>query len=131
MIDERREPGEKCDALAKAIIGAAIEVHRHLGPGYLESVYEEALAIECDLRGIPIERQRRIAVMYKGRRIGRARLDIVAGEMLIVELKAIDSLAPIHKPQVISYLQATGLSLGLLIYSNVPPLKDAIQRVFL
>lgn len=131
MVNERREPDEKCDALAKAIIGAAIEVHRHLGPGYLESVYEEAMAIECELRGIPIVRQRRIAVVYKGRRVGRARLDIVADEVLIVELKAIDSLAPIHTAKVISYLKTTGLRLGLLINFNVTLLKDGIKRVIL
>jgi GxxExxY protein len=131
MTEERCVPSEKCDALATAIIGAAIEVHRNLGPGYLESVYEEALAIECELRGIPIERQKPIAVMYKGRRVGRARLDIVADEILIVELKTVESLAPIHTAIMISYLRSTSLQLGLLINFNTLVLKDGIKRVVL
>jgi GxxExxY protein len=123
------EPDKKVDALAHAVIGAAIEVHRNLGPGFLESVYEEALCIELADAGISFERQKEICVLYKGREIGKDRIDLLAGRMLIVELKAVVEIAEIHKAQVISYLKATGLPLGLLINFNVPILKNGIQRV--
>ena len=108
-----------------------IEVHRHLGPGYLESVYEEALAIELDLRGLPFERQKPIGVGYKGHIVGQGRLDLLVGDCLIVELKAVDTFAPIHRAQVISYIKTTGLHLGLLINFNVQLLRDGVQRVVL
>ena len=123
------EPENRVDALAHAVIGAAIEVHRQLGPGFLESVYEEALCVELADRQIPFERQKEISVLYKGRRIGQQRIDLLVGESLIVELKAVEALAEVHKAQVISYLKATRLSLGLLINFNVPILKNGIQRI--
>jgi GxxExxY protein len=123
------EPGKRVDELAHAVIGAAIEAHRHLGPGFLESVYEEALCIELAERQASFERQKEISVLYKGRPIGKQRIDLMVGEVLIVELKAIDALAEIHKAQVISYLKATRLPRGLLITFNVPVLKNGIQRV--
>jgi GxxExxY protein len=123
------EPEKKVDELARAVIGAAIEVHRHLGPGFLESVYEEALCVEMADRRIPFERQKEISVLYKGREIGKQRIDLLVGKSLIVELKTVEALAEIHKAQVISYLKATGLSLGLLINFNVSILKSGIHRV--
>jgi GxxExxY protein len=123
------EPDKKVDALAHAVIGAAIEVHRHLGPGFLESVYEEALCVELADAGISFDRQKEISVLYKDREIGKHRIDLLAGQILIVELKAVVEIAEIHKAQVISYLKATGLLLGLLINFNVPVLKNGIQRV--
>jgi GxxExxY protein len=125
------EPHNTLDRLAQTVIGAAIEVHRHLGPGYLESLYEEALSIELGLRQIPFERQKAVSVDYKGYAIGEGRVDLVVGEELLVELKAVDALASIHKAQVISYLKATKCHLGLLINFNVPILKNGIQRVVL
>ena len=125
------EPDSRVDGLARAVIGAAIEVHRILGPGYLESVYEEALALEFSLRQIPFARQKSVSVVYKGHSVGENRLDFLVGGCLIVELKAVEALAPIHQAQVISYLKATGLVLGLLINFNVPILKDGIRRVIL
>ena len=127
----RSEPDTNTDELAKAVIDAAIEVHRILGPGYLESVYEEALAVELDLRNIPFERQKSVAVDYKGQSVGEGRLDLLVGGCLIVELKAADALAPIHTAQVISYLKATRLPLGLVINFNVPVLKDGVKRIIL
>ena len=125
------EPSSATDSLAKAVIGAAIEVHRAVGPGYQESVYEEALTIELGLQGIPFERQKPFALTYKGRPIGSGKLDfLIAGE-LVVELKAIEAFAPIHTAQVISYLHATGCSLGLLINFNVRLLKDGVKRIVL
>ncbi len=129
--DTKSEPAERIDQLAHAVIGAAIEVHRHLGPGYLESVYQEALDIEFRLQRIPAESQKPITVMYKGRPVGEERLDFLVGNELVVELKAVDSLAPIHKAQIISYLKSTNLHLGLLINFNVTMLKNGLQRVVL
>jgi GxxExxY protein len=129
--DAKREPDPRVDELAHAVIGAAIEVHRLLGPGYLESVYQRALEVELQLRGIPFQPQRPAAVLYKGQDVGEGVLDFLVGEVLVVELKVADALAPIHKAQVISYLKATGLHLGLLINFNSVLLKDGIQRVIL
>jgi len=126
-----KEPSPKLDQLAHEVIGAAIEVHRTLGPGYLESVYEEALAIELALRGIPFTRQVVIAVDYKGHSVGESRLDLLVGGQLVTELKAVEALAPIHSAQVISYLKTTGHPLGLLINFNVCFLKDGVKRVVL
>ena len=127
----RSEPGEKIDAVATSVVGAAIEVHRFLGPGFLESVYEEALAVELRLRDVPFERQKPLAVEYKSHAVGEGRLDLLVGGCLVVELKAVDLLAPIHTAQLISYLKTLRLPLGLLINFNVPLLKDGIKRVIL
>jgi len=124
-----REPNADVDEVARRVIGAAIEVHRHLGPGFLESVYEEALCVELGLREIPFDRQQPIGVEYKGHSVGQGRLDLLVRGKLLVELKAVDRLAPIHTAQVISYLKATRLHLGLLINFNVPLLKDGIRRI--
>jgi GxxExxY protein len=113
------------------VIGAAIEVHRILGPGYLESVYEEALTIEFELHNIPLSRQHPVAVRYKTRVIGEGRLDFLVDNRLIVELKAVETLLPIHTAQVLSYLRATNQPLGLLINFNVRMLKQGIKRVIL
>ena len=123
------EPTKELDRLASATIGAAIEVHRQLGPGYLESIYEEALSIELDARRIPFARQVPVAVTYKGHAVGEGRLDLLIAGNLIVELKAVDALAPIHVAQVLSYLKATGHPLGLLMNFNVPTLKSGIKRI--
>lgn len=125
----RAEPSEEADELARRVIGAAIAVHRALGPGYTENVYEEALCIEIDDMKIPFERQFKIAVEYKGRKIGEGRLDILVAKILPVELKAVESLAAIHQAQLISYLKMTHLQLGLLINFNVQVLKNGIKRV--
>jgi len=125
------EPGKKIDEMAHSVIGAAIEVHRVLGPGYLESVYEEALAVELGLRKVSFERQKGLALDYKGRAVGESRLDFLVGSMLVIELKAVDALAPIHVSQVISYLKAVGSPLGLLINFNVPVLKNGVKRIVL
>jgi GxxExxY protein len=125
------EPNKEVDRLARAVIGAAIEVHRHLGPGFLEGVYEEALVVELALRDIPFERQKPVPVSYKGHSVGEGRIDLLVATELLVELKAVEVLAPIHKAQVISYLKATGLHLGLLINFNVPILRAGVQRVVL
>lgn len=128
---QRNEPAANVDELAHAVIGAAIEVHRHLGPGYVEAVYEEALAVEMRLRGVPFARQPPVRVVYKGCDVGEGRLDYLVGQVLVVELKAVEALTAVHKARVISYLKATGNHLGLLINFNVALLREGIQRVVL
>lgn len=125
------EPSKELDLFAHKVIGAAIEVHRLIGPGYLESVYEEALSVELNLRNIPFTRQVIISVNYKDHAVGEGRLDFLVGGNLVVELKAVDSLAPIHTAQVLSYLKATGRQLGLLINFNTPILKNGLKRIVL
>lgn len=127
---ERRELGEMSQ-LTGVVIGAAIEVHRVLGPGFLESVYQEALGVELQLRGIPFKPQPVVAVNYKGQLVGEGRLDLLVSNTLIVELKAVEHLAPIHEAQVLSYLKMTGHPLALLINFNVGVLKDGIRRIIL
>ncbi len=124
-----REPEVSTDALAHAVIGAAIEVHRLLGPGFLEEVYEEALCIELRLRGVPYERQKRVRIDYKGEPVGEGRIDLLVGNQLVVELKAVKAFAPIDRAKVVSYLRATGCHLALLVNFHVPVLKDGVQRV--
>ncbi len=128
---ERKGPGERVDHLTHEVIGAAIDVHRALGPGYLESVYEEALCVELGLRKITFRRQHPVAISHKEIPIGEGRLDILVEDSLIVELKAVEVILPIHTAQLISYLKATGSQLGLLINFNTVVLKDGIKRVIL
>lgn len=115
----KQEPDSRTDELARSILDAAFEVHRCLGPGFLESVYEEALCYELDLRGIPHERQVTLFVNFKSHPVGQSRLDILVDNLVIVELKAAERLVPVHTATVISYLKATGCKLGLLINFNV------------
>ncbi len=119
----------RIEGLAHAVIGASIEVHRELGPGFLESAYENALAIELAARGIPFERQAPIHVIYKGRSVGEGRVDFLVDRSLVVELKTVDFFSAIHIAQVLSYLRATGLPLALLVNFNVPVMKHGIKRV--
>ena len=123
------EPSKELDDLVNSVIGAAIEVHRHLGPGYLENVYEEALGVELAERHIPYRRQQAISVNYKGKSVGEGKLDLLVADKLVVELKAVEALLPVHKAQVISYLKATKFHLGVLINFNVSVLRDGIQRI--
>jgi len=129
FVDEVEEPDPILNWITNLIIGACIEVHRHLGPGYLEAYYEEALAQEFTLRGIRFIRQQSFDVTYKGKVIGSGRCDFVVEEKVVVEIKAIESFAPVHTAQVISYLRSTGHKLGLLINFNVRLLKDGIKRI--
>ncbi len=126
-----KEPESEVDKLAYQVIGAAIEVHKMLGPGFVEAVCEEALCVELEQSGIPFHRQCPVTVDYKGHRVGEGRLDLVVGDKLIVELKAVETLAPIHTAQVLSYLKTTRYPLGLLINFNVPVLKEGIKRIVL
>lgn len=120
---------QEINELTHAVIGAAIEVHRHLGPGLGESLYEQAMRVELQLQNIPYECQRSIALIYKGQAIGHGRLDLLIDSRLVVELKAVDTLMPVHEGQVLTYLKAGGYKLGLLINFNVPRLRDGIKRL--
>ena len=118
--------------LTGEIIGAAIEVHKTLGPGLLESIYEECICIEFGKRGMAYDRQKEINIEYKGVRLeSKYRIDLMVSQMIIVELKTVDEFAPIHDAQVLSYLKLTKLKVGLLINFNVPILKDGIKRLIL
>jgi GxxExxY protein len=125
------EPPPELNAVTSTVIGAALEVHRVLGPGFLESVYEEALAIELELRGVSYERQKPIGVSYKGHRIGEGRTDFYIEDSLVVELKAAERLLPIHHAQVLSYLKATRCRLGLVINFHERLLRNGVRRVVL
>lgn len=120
------------DQISYEVIGAAIEVHKHLGPGLLESAYEECLAKELCLRDIPFQRQKPLPISYKGTDVDVAyRLDMFVAEKVLVELKAVDSILPIHEAQVLTYLRLSGCKLGLLINFNVPVVRDGIRRLVL
>lgn len=119
----------EADAIAHAVIGAAIEVHRALGPGLLEGMYERALCIELTRRGIGHATQVAIDATYKGDGIGTVRLDLVVGGTVVVDLKTVDALLPIHTAQTLAYLRITGLKLGLLINFNTLALKSGIKRI--
>ena len=123
------EPDAELDSLARAVIGAAIEVHRQLGAGLDESLYRNALCVELRNANISFAKEVIIDVTYKGEVIGTKRIDFIVGGRLIVELKAVESLAPLHSAQVRTYLKITRLKLGLLINFNVPILKDGIKRI--
>lgn len=125
------EPDERRDQLARRVIGACIAVHRTLGPGFLESIYEEAVCIELIDNGIAFERQVPIAVEYRGRVVGEGRVDLLVERTLVVELKAVRQLTEIHLAQVMSYLKALGEPLGLLVNFHVPLLRAGIRRVIL
>ena len=118
--------------ITEQIIGAAIEVHRSLGPGLLESVYEECLSRELTLREIPFQRQHPLPVEYKGVYLDCGyRIDILAADSVVVELKAVACLEPIHKAQMMTYLKLGGWKLGLLLNFNVQIMKDGIRRIIL
>ena len=120
------------DRVASLIVDAAMEVHRALGPGLLESVYETCLAHALGKRGVNVQRQVCLPIVYDDVRIdGGLRLDLLVDERVIVELKAADAIEPIHTSQMLTYLKLSGLRLGLLMNFNVIMMKDGIHRVIL
>ena len=120
------------ELITNRVIGAAIEVHKRLGPGLLESAYVACLAIELQHLGLPFERQKSVPIQYRGQSIDAAyRLDFLVASQLILELKSADRLDPIHTAQVLTYLRLTGLKLALLINFNVPLLRDGLKRIIL
>ena len=126
-----KEPSPELDALARETIGAAIEVHRALGPGFLESIYEEALCLELTQRRIPFARQVPIPICYHSRPVGQSQLDLMVDGQLVVELKALPQILPVHVAQMISYRKAADKPLGLLLNFHLPVLQAGIRRVIL
>ena len=120
---------EEIELLVRNVIGAAIEVHRELGPGYLEKIYEQAMLIELNHRGIACATQVVIPVYFKGKQLHGHVLDMLVEGKVILELKSVESLLPIHTAQILSYLKSTGLRVGLLINFNKRLLKDGIKRL--
>jgi len=130
LDSERTELGRyKPDGLTFRIIGAAMAVHSKMGPGLFESIYENSLCIELVRGGISYERQKRFPVLYDGVDVGELIADLVIEETVIVELKSVKELLPIHEAQVIAYLRAARLRTGLLINFNVVSLKSGIRRI--
>ena len=127
MTFERIPPAT--EAVASDVIGAAIEVHRHLGPGILERIYQEALALELDSRQIAFERERAIVVNYKGLLIPGQRIDLIVADCIVVELKAAARIDALHEAKLLSYLRTTGLRLGLLLNFNCRTMKEGLKRI--
>jgi len=118
------------EELTKKIIGAAIEVHKILGPGLLESTYQECLAKEFSLRQIPYEKEKNLLVKYKGYDIDcNYRMDFVIDDLVVVELKTVETILPIHEAQLLTYLKLTGFKVGLMINFNVKQLVKGIKRL--
>ncbi len=116
--------------LSSKIIGAAIEVHKALGPGLLESAYEKCLCHELKLRGLSFDSQKPLPLLFKGEEIDCGyRLDVVVDNAIILELKSCEKIEPIHKAQLLTYLKLSGLTLGLVLNFNVPAMRDGIVRI--
>ncbi len=131
MEQEDAKPGRFGDC-SEIVIGACIEVHRHLGPGLLESAYEHAVARELVLRGLRFDRQRPVHLEYKGEKLDCVyRLDLVVEDALVVEIKCVDQLLPIHRAQLLTYLRLTGLPTGLLVNFRETALKNGLRRLSL
>ena len=117
--------------ITETIIGCAIEIHRHLGPGLLEQTYEAAMCIELDRVGLAFARQPAIRIDYKGLKIGEHRADLIVANAVVVELKSVDRFDPVFAAQVLTYLRCTGLRIGLLINFNGRVLRTGIRRFVL
>lgn len=129
-IAENAEMEEIINSITSSIIGAAVNVHRELGPGLLESTYEACLVHELAQEGIEVERQKALPVVYRGVRLDCGyRIDLLVQGQVVVEVKAVDRLKPIHRAQVLSYLKLSGCKVGLLINFNVKMLKDGVCRL--
>ncbi|MFA5263631.1 MAG: GxxExxY protein [Opitutaceae bacterium] len=127
MKEGRREGG---DELTKRIIGAAMKVHTSLGPGLLESAYEACLCFELQKAGIKVERQKKLPIIYEELRLEEGyRIDILVDGQIVVELKAISKLEPVHEAQLLSYLRLSNCKLGLLLNFHVAHMRDGIRRV--
>jgi GxxExxY protein len=115
--------------ITEKVLGAAVEVHRHLGPGLLESAYEACLCHELDLRGLTYESQVKMPLEFKGLKIdGAYRLDLIVEGKIVIELKSVDALLPVHEAQLMTYLKLSGMKVGFLMNFNMPTLKEGIIR---
>jgi len=125
-----KDTKRRSDELSHRILGAALEVHRTLGPGLLESAYEECLAYELGLRGLPFERQRPLPLRYKEIRLDCGyRLDFLVEGLVVLELKSVDQIIPIHEAQLLTYLRLSHIWLGLLLNFNTRLFKEGIRRL--
>lgn len=124
-----RDLGNDVNKLTEKIIGAAIEVHRYLGPGLLESTYEACLVYELELLGLKVEQQKSLPVVYKGIQLEQGyRIDLLVEDTVVVELKVVEEVIAVHEAQILSYLKLSGCQVGLLLNFNVKLLKDGIHR---
>ncbi len=129
-MNRRDAETQRINQITERIIGCAIEVHRTLGPGLLESAYEECTCYELSHGGLRLRRQVALPVVYKGVKLDCGyRMDLVVEELVIVEFKTVEVLLPVHEAQLLSYLKLSGMSVGLLINFHVPVLKDGIRRI--
>ena len=119
------------DQLTRKIIGCAIEVHKYLGPGLLESLYEEALCIELKQAELKYERQKEVPVYYKTHLIGKQRIDLIVEDKVIIEIKSVERFDPVFEAQILSYMKMTNKKVGLLINFNTRLLKEGINRFIL
>lgn len=131
FFDEENYPDERLNRISSAIIGAGIAVNSELGPGYSESLYEEALAVEFGRRNINFVRQHSFAVMYQGVVVGTGKVDFLVEDCIVVELKSVEQFSPVHTAQVIAYLKALKLHIGLLLNFNVKRMLDGVKRIAL
>ena len=131
MLRVESRLSDDLEALIYKTIGCCIEVHRALGPGLLESICSRAVQIELGLAGIPFEADKKIPVWYRDQFLCYQRLDLVIDGQLVVEIKSVEHLVPVHHAQVLSYLRVSQLSVGLLINFNVPVLQDGLKRIVL
>ena len=115
--------------LAYRVIGAAIEVHAEIGPGFLESIYHNALAYELEQRSIAYQREEKVVVIFKEQVVGEGRIDLLVDQKLVVELKTVEAVTDTHRAQVSAYLKASGLRLGLLLNFNTAVMRDGVKRV--
>ena len=130
MIYRVRTPlSDDEELVAGEVIAAALKVHRDLGPGYLESIYRRAMAVEFRRRAVSFETEVPVEVRYEGELLGTHRIDLVVQGLIVVELKSVESLCPVHRKQVVSYLKSAKLRLGLLINFNCELLKQGLRRV--
>jgi len=129
-MNRRDAETQRVNEITEKIIGCAIEVHRHLGPGLLESAYEECTCHEIAELGLRLQRQIPLPVIYKGVRLDCGyRMDTVVEDLVVIEFKTVEKLLPVHEAQLLSYLKLSGLSVGLLINFHVPVLKDGLRRI--
>jgi GxxExxY protein len=119
------------ESTMRRVIGCAIDVHRRLGPGFLESIYRRAMAVELEHQGLAFELERAITIDYRGTEVGEHRIDLVVERLVVVALKAVAGIDPVHRAQVIAYLRSTRLRAGLLLNFRVARMKDGITRIVL
>ena len=129
MVKVKSRLPDAQEAIVYRVIGCGIEVHRELGPGFKERIYEEAFSFELNAAGLTFEREKPVTVKYKTCSIPGQKIDLVVEGLVLVEIKAVSRLKPIHRSQVVSYLRTTGLPVGLLMNFNTRRLKDSMDRI--